>query len=78
MRHEVHRLIKMLRWVLDRDGRLLWWWVLDEFDALFDVAFQALRASAKELLLLLGHALEDVDGLLGAVGLILMLTYHII
>lgn len=51
------------------DGRLLWWWVLDEFNALFDVSFEAFRAGLNELLLLLGHALKDVVGLISAARL---------
>lgn len=52
----------------DGDGRLLRR-VLDEVDALFDVALEALGAGGEELLLLVGDAVEDVDGVLGTVGL---------
>ena len=54
---------------MDRDERLLWWGVLDEVDALLDVALEALNAGLEELLLLVGDAVKDVDGLLGTVGL---------
>lgn len=54
------------------DGDLLWWWVLNEFDALFDIALETFRASLNELLLLLGHTLEDVVGLIRAAGLYLL------
>lgn len=52
-----------------RKGVLLWWGVLDEFNALLNVALQARDASLEELLLLVGDATEDVDGLLRTVGL---------
>lgn len=52
--------------------RLLWWGVLDELDALLNVALQALDARLQERLLLVGHTVQDVDGLLGAVGLSVM------
>jgi hypothetical protein len=38
-------------------------------DALLDVALQARNRRVEQLLLLLGDVAEDVDGLLGAVGL---------
>jgi hypothetical protein len=38
-------------------------------DALLDVALQARNRRLEQLLLLLGDVAEDVDGLLGAVGL---------
>ena len=59
---------------MDRDERLLWWGVLDEVDALLDVALEATGASSKELLLLLGDTLEHIGGLLGAVGLYILLA----
>jgi hypothetical protein len=56
--------------VLSEEGEvLLWWGVLDELNALLNVALEALDASLEELLLLIGHAAENVDGLLRAVGL---------
>jgi hypothetical protein len=56
--------------VLSGEGEvLLWWGVLDELNALLNVALEALDASLEELLLLIGHAAENVDGLLRAVGL---------
>ena len=77
MRSEVrHRLIKIVAVSKGRGwARLLWWGVLNEFDALFNIALQALRASCEELLLLFGHAIEEVDGLLSALGLYVVLTY---
>lgn len=48
---------------------LLWCRVLGELNALLNVALKSLDASLKELLLLLGHTVKDVDGLLGTVGL---------
>jgi hypothetical protein len=57
--------------VIDGVGwaRLLWWWVLDEVDALLDITLEAFRTSRKELLLLFGDVLKDVGGFLGAIGL---------
>lgn len=52
-----------------RGGRLLWWGVLDELNALFDVALEAGNASVDQLLLGIGHTVQDVDRLLHAVGL---------
>lgn len=52
---------------------LLWWGVLDEVDALFNVSLQALRASFDKLLLLVGDTSEDVDCLVGAVRLYIIL-----
>lgn len=51
---------------------LLGWRVLDEFDALFDIAFEAIRAGFNELLFLLSHAIKNVVGLLHAARLYLM------
>lgn len=48
---------------------LLWCRVLGELNALLNVALKSLDASLKELLLLLGHTVKDVDSLLGTVGL---------
>lgn len=48
---------------------LLWWGVLDEFDALLDVALETLDAGLEELLLLVGDTVENVDSLLNTVGL---------
>lgn len=59
---------------MDRDERLLWWGVLDEVDALLDVALETTGASFKELLLLLSDTLEHIGGLLGAVGLYILLA----
>ena len=50
-------------------ARLLWWWVLDEVDALIDITLKAFRASLEELLFLVGHALQNVASLLCAIGL---------
>ena len=44
---------------------LLWGRVLDEVNALFDVALQSLDASVDQLLLLLICVTEDVEGFLG-------------
>lgn len=52
-----------------RGKRLLWWGVLDELDALFDVALESADASLEKLLLLIGHAVKNVDSFLRAVGL---------
>lgn len=43
--------------------------VVDEVDALLDVALEAFNRLLQQLLLLVGDVAEDVDGLLGAVGL---------
>jgi hypothetical protein len=51
---------------------LLWLFVLDKVNTLFDVALEALDASLEEGLLLLGHTTEDVGGLLGTVGLYIL------
>lgn len=48
---------------------LLWWGVLDEFDTLLDVALETLDAGLKELLLLVGDTIKNVDGFLNTVGL---------
>lgn len=48
---------------------LLWWRILDEVDAFFDVAFQALVASLKKLLLLVGDTLQDINSLLCSIRL---------
>ena len=42
---------------------------MGKVDALLDVALKALDRSREQSLLLLGDVGEDVDGLLGAVGL---------
>jgi hypothetical protein len=55
-------------------GVLLWGRVLDELNTLLDVALKTSDASLQELLLLLGDATEDVDGLLGTVGLYIALA----
>lgn len=52
-----------------REGVLLRRGVLDELNTLLDVALEALNAGLEELLLLVGDAVKDVDGLLGTVGL---------
>lgn len=54
-----------------RRGRevLLWRGVLDEFDALLDVAFKTLDASLEKLLLLIGDTVKNVDSLLDTVRL---------
>lgn len=59
---------------MGESGRLLWWGVLDEFDALLDVALESLGGSIKKLLLLLGDTFEHVGGLLSAVGLYISLA----
>lgn len=41
---------------------LLWWGVLDEVNALFNVGLEALDGNFEELLLGLGSVLEHVDG----------------
>ena len=48
---------------------LLWWWVLNEVDALLDITLKAFRASLEKLLFLLGHALKNVASLLCAISL---------
>ena len=55
-----------------KPGHLLCWGILDEIDALFDVALETVRRHLKELLLLLSHTLEDVDSLLRASRLYLL------
>lgn len=46
--------------------------VVSKFNALLNVALQALNGLAQQLLLLLGNTLEGVGGLLGSVGLKIM------
>ena len=48
---------------------LLWWGVVDEFDALLDIAFQARLARFEELLLVGANVAEDVVRLLRTRGL---------
>lgn len=48
---------------------LLWWGVLDEVNALFNVGLETLDGNFKELLLGLGGVLEHVDGVGYTVGL---------
>lgn len=43
--------------------------VVGKFDTLLDVALEALDSLGQETLLLLGNALQGVDGLFGTVGL---------
>lgn len=43
--------------------------VVGELDALLDVALEALDGRLEQRLLLVGEVAEDVDGLLGTVGL---------
>jgi hypothetical protein len=43
--------------------------VVGKFDTLLDVALEALDSLGQETLLLLGDALQGVDGLFGTVGL---------
>ena len=59
---------------MDRGGHLLWWGVLDEVDALFDVALEALGASLEELLLLVSDAVEHVGDFFGTIGLYIVLA----
>jgi len=59
---------------MDGGEHLLLWGVLDEVDALFDVALEALGASFKELLLLVGDTGENVGDLFGTVGLYIVLA----
>lgn len=56
-------------------ARLLWWGVLGEFDALVNVAFEALDSSLKELLLICGDTPENVESLLDAVWLFISLAF---
>lgn len=48
---------------------LLWWRVVDEFDALLDIALQARLAGFEELLLVGADVAEDVVRLLCTRGL---------
>ena len=48
---------------------LLWWRVVDEFDALLDIALQARLAGFEELLLVGADVAEDVVRLLRTRGL---------
>ena len=50
-------------------GESLWRWVVHEFDALLDAAFQSGFASLEKLLLLIIYFWEDVGGLLRSRGL---------
>lgn len=51
--------------------------VVDEADALGNVALETLNALGQKALLLLGDALQRVDGLLGAVGLCKVSQFNI-
>ena len=62
-RRKKKKILSEQRWLL------LWWGVLDELDALLDITLETLDAGLEERLLLLGNAIEDVDGLLSTVGL---------
>ena len=48
---------------------LLWWGVLDEVNAFFNVGLETLDGNFEELLLGLGGVLEHVDGVGYTVGL---------
>lgn len=50
-------------------GLNLLWGVLGELDTLLNVTLESSDASLEELLLALGHTIEDVDGLLDTAGL---------
>lgn len=50
-------------------GVLLWWGVLDKLNTLLNVTLEAGNTGGEQLLLLVGDTVEDVDGLLGTVGL---------
>ena len=50
-------------------GESLWWWVVHEFDAFLDAAFQSGLASLEKLLFLIVHIREDIIGLLRSIGL---------
>lgn len=51
------------------EGNSLLWGVLSELNTLLNVALQSSDASGEELFLTGGDTVEDVDGLLGTVGL---------
>lgn len=48
---------------------LLWGWIVDEFNALLNVALQTILAGLKELLLIRADVAKDVGSLLGTRGL---------
>lgn len=48
---------------------------MGEVDALLDVSFQALNRSIEQLLLFVGNVANDINRLLGAVGLKTILAY---
>lgn len=50
-------------------GVLLWWGVLDKLNTLLDVTLETGNTGGEQLLLLVGDTVEDVDGLLGTIGL---------
>ena len=51
-------------------GESLWWWVVNEIDALLNVALQASLASLKKLFLFVVNVAKNVVGFLGSGGLI--------
>jgi len=57
-------------------GNLLLRGVVSERNTLLDVALQALDSGLQECLLLVGDIGEDIDGLLGTVGLIVVSSLH--
>lgn len=51
-------------------GESLWWWVVNEIDALLNVALEASLASLEKLFLIVVNLGKDVVGFLCAGGLI--------
>lgn len=51
--------------------------VVGKVDTLLDVALQALNRSLEQNLLLVGDVAQNVDGLLGAVGLWSVSAYYL-
>lgn len=56
-------------------GTLLWWCVLDEFNSLLNIAFEALDGNIKQFFLLLRSTSKDVDSLRGSICLYLSVSY---
>ena len=51
-------------------GESLWWWVVNEINALLNVVLQALCASFEELLLVVVQLREDIVGFFRSGGLV--------
>jgi hypothetical protein len=55
--------------VIHGQGESLLWAVLGELNTLLNIALESINTSLEKLLLTLGHAVKNVNGLLGTVQL---------